>query len=521
MGSDTVEVFRAYRFCLDPTPAQRQTFSRHAGAARKLYNERLDVLFDGHRRYLQEVAFLTYTDDVDEAGARALLKKRGGVRTLSVSAQAKAELTPLVGEHRRRAKTDPDADDAWMHLINRHAFTSGMRNAQKAWDNWQASLRGDRAGARVGYPRRKRKGRDRDSFTIVDGSKNPTIRLVTYRRLRIPTIGEIRLHDSGKRLGRAVARGDALIKSVTVSRHGHRWYASVLVEQQQVLPGPSRRQRAAGTVGVDLGVKVTAALSTGELVPNPRVKASLATRIAKTNRALARAQKGSSRRARLVSRLGRLHHLEALERARHAHALTKRLATGWADIAIEDLNVSGMARSARGTVEKPGRNVRAKAGLSRAILDVAPAELRRQLEYKTSWYGSRLHVVDRWAPTSKSCSQCGWVRPKLSLTERVFTCSDCGLVMDRDHNAARNIAALAAVPTEGGDVKARGGPAPNLPPGSDGARPVKREATISVVTVREQSRTHPQHASTQQSSSVASVRSARAGMVRDKPPAQP
>lgn len=491
MSRDTVEVLRAYRFCLDPTPAQRQTLARHAGASRKLYNERLAVLVDGHRRYLQEVAFLTYIDGVDEAGARALLKKRGGVRTPSVFDQAKAELTPRVGEHRERAKADPEADDAWMHLINRHAFTSGMHNAQKAWDNWQASIRGARAGARVGYPRFKKKGRARESFTISHDAKKPGIRLATYRRLRLPTIGEIRLHDSGKRLCRAVARGDALIKSVTVSRHGHRWYASVLVAQQQSLPGQSRRQRAAGIVGVDLGVKVTAALSTGELVPNPRVKASLAARIAKTNRALARVQKGSNRRARLVSRLGRLHHLEALERARHAHALTKRLATGWADIAIEDLNVSGMTRSARGTVEKPGRNVRAKAGLSRSILDVAPAELRRQLEYKTSWYGSRLHVVDRWAPTSKTCSECGWVKPKLSLAERVFTCGDCGLVMDRDHNAARNIAALAAVPTEGGDVKARGGPAPNPPPGGDGARPVKREATTPVVTGREQSRTHP------------------------------
>lgn len=471
--SETVEVLRAYRFCLDPTRAQRQMLARHAGAARKGFNDRLEVLVDGHRRYLQEVAFTTYTDDVDEAGARALVKARGGVRTQSRYEQAEG-LKHVRSEHAARAAADPDDDDAWMHLVNRYAIVTGMHNADRAWANWVASYRGERAGAKVGYPRRKIKGRARDSFTLFHAPRKPTIRLATYRRLRLPNIGEVRLHDSGKRLGRAIVRGDALVQSVTVSRSGHRWYASVLVKQQQERRGPSRRQRVAGTVGVDLGVKATAALSSGELVPNPRVKASVAARIAKTNRALARSQKGSNRRRRLVARLARLHHLEALERARHTHALTKRLATRWSDIAIEDLNVAGMTRSARGTVDAPGRNVRAKAGLSRAVLDVEPGEIRRQLAYKTSWYGSRLHVVDRWAPTSKTCSTCGWVKPKLSLAERIFQCDDCGLVMDRDVNAARNIAALAAVSTEGGDVNACGGSSLESPVGEIGEVSKKR-----------------------------------------------
>ncbi|WP_206682133.1 RNA-guided endonuclease TnpB family protein [Dietzia sp. CQ4] len=424
---ETVETLRAYRFCLDPTDGQRQTLARYAGAARWAFNARLAVLVSGHRRYLQEVAYTTYTDDVDEVGARVLVKARGGVPTMSLAAQSR-ELTAMIADHRTRAAADPEAEGAWLHTINRHAIVAGMRNADRAWSNWQTSHRGERAGARVGYPRFKKKGRTRDAFSLFHDVKRPGIRLATYRRLRLPGIGEIRLHDSGKRLGRAIARGEALVQSVTVSRSGHRWYASVLVKQQQVQRGPSHRQRAAGTVGVDLGVKAVAALSTGELVPNPRVKASVAARIAKTNRALARSQRGSNRRRRLVARLGRLHHLEALERARHTHTLTKRLATGWSDVAVEDLHVAGMTRSARGTVDAPGRNVRAKAGLSRSILDVEPGEIRRQLDYKTSWYGSRLHVVDRWAPTSKTCSRCGWVKPKLSLAERMFHCDDCGLV---------------------------------------------------------------------------------------------
>lgn len=122
-------------------------------------------------------------------------------------------------------------------------------------------------------------------------------------------------------------------------------------------------------------------------------------------------------------------------------------------MAVEDLNVAGMTASARGTVDKPGRNVRAKAGLNRSILDVAPGELRRQLEYKTSWYGSTVAVCDRWYPSSKTCSNCGTVKPKLSLGERVFHCATCGLTLNRDVNAARCIAANAVVASGMGETK--------------------------------------------------------------------
>lgn len=122
------------------------------------------------------------------------------------------------------------------------------------------------------------------------------------------------------------------------------------------------------------------------------------------------------------------------------------LGTRFAAVVIEDLNVAGMTRSARGTVAAPGSRVRQKAGLNRAILDVAPGELRRQLTYKTSWYGSQLAVLDSCWPSSKTCSACGWQNPRLTLADREFHCTDCGLRIDRDLNAARNIAAHAVVP---------------------------------------------------------------------------
>ncbi|WP_447643512.1 RNA-guided endonuclease InsQ/TnpB family protein [Nocardioides zeae] len=160
-------------------------------------------------------------------------------------------------------------------------------------------------------------------------------------------------------------------------------------------------------------------------------------------------------------------------RAGVLHQVTKRLATGWAVVGVEDLNVAGLTASARGTSNAPGRNVAAKAGLNRGILDRAFGELRRQLAYKTSWYGSEPRVIDRWAPTSQVCSACGRRDPSLLLSQRTYRCPTCGLVMDRDVNAARNIAQLvvdpaawhAAVASGSGETSnARRGRVSPLPP---------------------------------------------------------
>ncbi|MFE0106774.1 RNA-guided endonuclease InsQ/TnpB family protein [Streptomyces sp. NPDC059009] len=268
------------------------------------------------------------------------------------------------------------------------------------------------------------------------------------------------MHNSAKRLARLVDRGHAAVQSVTISRAGHHWYASVLARVEQDLPDrPSRRQRGAGAVGVDLGGKTPAALSApitmpGQaprlLVPNPRHLAADTKRLAKAQRNLSRTVKGSRRRRKAARHLGAIHHWVAERRATYLHTVTKLLATTYATVAVEDLNVAGMSASSRGTLADSGKNVRQKAGLNRSILDVSPAEIRRQLTYKSFWYGSQLAVCDRWFPSSKTCSACGWQNPRLTLADRVFTCTQCHLVVDRDLNAARNIAAHAIpVPVPG------------------------------------------------------------------------
>lgn len=447
-ATETIVIRRAYRLTLDPTPQQAGRLSQWAGAARYMYNHAIAAKQASHRRWRQEVAFATY-----EPAALTEEQARKSIRTpIPSTNDFNAWLTETRNAHRDAAGKglllpgrDGREHEPWLHAVNRSALVGGMRHADEAWNNWVASFKGTRAGRKVGYPCFRKRGVARDSFTITHDRKSPGIRLATTRRLRIPTFGEVRIHDHAKRLQRKLRNGTVEATSVTVSRHGHRWYASLSVEETIPTPRLSKRKRIAGIVGVDLGVKITAALSSGEMIPNPRVKASHAKKRARLQRKHARSQKGSRNRAQLAQEIGRLTHIEARQREGHAHALTNRLVKTWAVIGIEDLNVAGMTRSARGTMEKPGKNVRAKAGLNRSILDVAPGQIRRLLAYKAAWAGTRLIVIDRWAPTSKKCSNCGEVKAKLPRAERTFECEICGLILDRDVNAARNIAALADV----------------------------------------------------------------------------
>lgn len=151
--------------------------------------------------------------------------------------------------------------------------------------------------------------------------------------------------------------------------------------------------------------------------------------------------------------MARLHTQVANARRDGLHQLSTRL-TGECDtVVIEELNVAGMTRSA----EAPGSKVRQKAGLNRRVLDTAAGELRRQLAYKTTWHGRGLVVADRWYPSSKTCSGCGVVKTKLRLSERTYRCDQCGLVLDRDYNAARNLAALADETAGGASTQSCGG----------------------------------------------------------------
>lgn len=441
------EILRAYRFALDPTKTQLEALARHAGAARWAFNHAIAAKVAAHKEWQRQVAAL-----VEQGAAEKEARKK-----VRVPVPSKPTIQKALNEAKGDSRSGVEGLCPWWHEVNTYAFQSAFIDADGAWKNWLDSLSGKRAGRRVGYPRFKKKGRARDSFRLHHDVKKPGIRLAGYRRLRLPKIGEIRLHDSAKRLDRLISHGFAQVQSVTVSRGGHRWYASVLCKVVVDVPdGPTRRQHARGTVGVDLGVKYLAALSKPlspeveqtRFVPNPRHLKAIEERLRRAQRTLSRTVRGSARREKAKRRIGRLHHEVAVRRQAALHQVTKRLATGFATVAVEDLNVSGMTGSARGTVERPGRKVRQKAGLNRSILDASLSEFRRQLTYKTSWYGSGLAVLDRWFPSSKTCSTCGWRNPSLTLSDRMFHCGWCGMRMDRDVNAALNIERHAVVTSD-------------------------------------------------------------------------
>jgi len=197
------------------------------------------------------------------------------------------------------------------------------------------------------------------------------------------------------------------------------------------------------TVGVDLGVLRLATLSTGEVVEGPRALRAGLRKLRRLSRHHSRCQKHSRNRRKATQRLARHHARIAHLRRDHLAKLTTCLAKNHGRIVIEDLNVAGMTRSARGSQDAPGRNLRAKAGLNRGILDAGFAEFRRQLTYKCRWYGSELVIADRFFASSRTCSRCAAVRAKLTLRERVFHCFHCGLSLDRDLNAAINLAGWA------------------------------------------------------------------------------
>ena len=209
--------------------------------------------------------------------------------------------------------------------------------------------------------------------------------------------------------GKGAPAGTARIVAATITRTADRWFVSFTVEVQRAIPDSNHETTV---VGVDAGIRHLAVLSPGAIIANPRALDSSLRKLRRLNRARA----ANLRRDAL-------------------HKLTTSLATQHGTIVVEQLNLAGMARNRR---------------LARALADAGLGELRRRLTYKTTWYGSRLIVADRFYPSSKSCSACGWVKAKLTLAERTFACEACELRLDRDLNAARNLVKLAEHVAQGG-----------------------------------------------------------------------
>jgi putative transposase len=391
----------AYRFALDPSPAQERALRSHAGAARVAFNWGL-------------------------ARVKANLGQREAEKSYGIAGD---DLTPPLSWSLYSLRKDWNAAKAavapWWGDCSKEAFSTGLDQLARALKNWGDSRAGKRKGKAAGFPRFRSKRKARLSVRFTTGAFR-----CEGRHAVLPRIGRVKLHEDGRRLAGLVAAGSARVLSVTARFERDRWFASFTVDTEVTRPAP---RNPGAVIGVDLGIKTLAALSTGEKVPNPRHLSSALRKVRRLSRVMSRrqgpdrrtGQKPSNRWRRAAAALGGEQGRVADQRKDGLHKLTTRLAAEFGTVVIEDLNVAGMARNRR---------------LARHVADASFGEVRRQLEYKSAWHGGRVIVADRWFASSKTCSGCGAVKAKLPLSERTYRCEACGLVIDRDVNAALNLA---------------------------------------------------------------------------------
>jgi putative transposase len=255
----------------------------------------------------------------------------------------------------------------------------------------------------AGVPKFKKKGK-RDSFTLEG-----TVKILGNNKIQVPVIGVLKTYE---RLPQV------LTKSCTISRQADRWFISFRFEVD------TQESSSDSVVGVDLGVKNLATLSTGEIILGAKSYKKYEAKLSRMQWLNRHKIIGSANWKKAQLQIARLHRKIANIRAYSLHKLTTLLAKNHGVVVIEDLNVSGMLANHK---------------LAASIADMSFFEFRRQLTYKCQLYGSKLVVVDRWFPSSKTCSNCGTNKETLTLNERVFECGHCGFLIDRDLNAAINL----------------------------------------------------------------------------------
>ncbi|MBL1073900.1 transposase [Nocardia sp. 2] len=292
------------------------------------------------------------------------------------------------------------------------------------FSNFLKSRSGKLVGARVGFPKwRTRKHENRFRYD-ADRAKP-----LGTRAVWLPGVGTIATREDMAWLTDRLVDGTARILGATVRERSGRWWVSFQLEVDRA--ELNERRRVPGNApqsGIDLGLKTFATIRDGdgnvEEIPAPKPLRRALRTLRRANQKLARCQEGSKNWHKAKARVAELHLRISARRTDFLHKLTTRLARTKSAIAVETLNVRGMAVNRR---------------LARAVTDAGFAEFVRQLEYKTAWYGSRLWKADRWFASSKTCRPCGRIHHGLVLADRVWTCAGCGVLHDRDHNAAGNL----------------------------------------------------------------------------------
>ena len=440
--NDPDVIVRSYKFALKPTTSQEQKLRQHTGGARFVYN------------YL----ISRWRDDIR---TRAEEKERG---------VPEDKLTPFtfkLSSYDMRNYWNRTKDECapWWSEVSKEIGNDGAKRAFTAIKNFVDSKNGRRKGRGMGFPRFHKRGHHEScTFWAKPIRVNADRHSVT-----LPKIGTIKTYENTRRLQRKIAKGTARIIRATISRGFNYWHVSFTVYEKRRIPEAHRNPGS--VVGVDMGVGdhvIVAANPHGDEV----MRRGLPTTISDHDKRIRHLQRKKSRKrgpdkrtkttpsnrwVRANNQVRKYYNTMANVRRDFAAKAAHDVARNYETVVIEDLNVRAMM--VRGGAYK--------RGLNHAIAQASFADLRRRITYKTQWNGGVTVIADRWFPSSKTCSECGEVKSKLSLSERKYMCHRCGVVVDRDLNAATNLAKLA-VPKSGVSTIDRTGSSPGMGRGGVG-----------------------------------------------------
>jgi putative transposase len=355
-----------------------------------------------HRGYKTEL-------DLNNKQRTACLKHAGaarfaynwGLNQKKMALENKTKIPNAIELHRRLNKLKK-SELSWLYETSKCSPQEALRNLDRAMTNFF-----EKRGL---FPKFKSKKNGINGFRLTGTIK------VSDTHVQLPRLGMLKLKESG------YLPTDAKMLSATVSERAGRWFVSILVEEDR--PRYFGNKDEHDIVGVDLGVKTLATVSDGQVFQNSKPLKTKLRKLQRLGREVSRKQKGSKNRKKAASRLARLYYRISNVRRDVLHKITTALAKTKRVVGIEDLNVSGMMQN---------------RCLAQAIADLGLGEWRRQLEYKGNWYACHVVIMDRFFPSSKTCSVCGEINDSLTFADREWDCASCGTHHDRDYNASCNL----------------------------------------------------------------------------------
>ncbi len=289
----------------------------------------------------------------------------------------------------------------WYYEVNKNVPQKALADLKQAWE---------RCFSKTSFQARFKKKGQRDSFYLESGTKaEPKIKN-DGKRIKLPSIGWVRLSEP---------LPITATHNCVISRQADKWFIAIKYEVEKPTVSSDRQ-----TIGVDIGIKELAVCSNGKVFANPKAYRRMSKSLKRSQRRVSRRVKGSKNRTKAIRKLAKVHAKISNIRKDAIHKLTHHLAKNHSEVRIEDLHVKAFLKN---------------HNLAGAIADCGMYEFKRQLEYKTEKFSSKLILVDRFFPSSQICSNCGNHRHKMPLKNRVYICPDCGYSSDRDLNAARNI----------------------------------------------------------------------------------